>query len=223
MNHVDLDGSPVSEGSVGVGPVGVGPVGVGPVSARELVAGNLRRLCAEAGTQIADLVPTARAHGLDWTPGWLSSVEKGTRALSAEQLLALPVVLSAALRQRITLADLLAGEAPVSFGTDPSASVPAAYLRDVVTGEPVRRPFTPLQPTVPAQLDVAARAAQRLREISRAGLGDVDIRALATAERGAGAAEARLARRLAVPTIAVVAAAASLWGRSLTEEQADRV
>jgi hypothetical protein len=211
--HVDLHESPVSPAQM---------------NTRELIAGNLRRLCAEAGARVADLVPSAKAHGLDWTPAWLAAVEKGNRALSADQLLALPVVLSAALRYRVTLADLLAGDAPVSFAADPSvaepsASVPAAYLRDVVTGTPVPRPFARHQPPPPAGPDATARAAQRLREITRAGLGDVDIRALARAERGAGAAEARLARRLAVPTIAVVAAAASLWGRSLTEEQADRL
>jgi hypothetical protein len=200
---------------------------VEPVALRELVAGNLRRLRAEAGAQPDDLVPIARANGLDWTAPWLTSVERGSRSLSAEQLLALPVVLSGALRRRVTLADLLRGDAPVVLAANldpPLASVPAAYLRDVVTGEPVRRPFsTPVPPAAPdPEAGASARAAQRLREISRAGLGDVDIRALARAEAGAGAAEARLARRLDVPEIAVIAAAASLWGHSLAEEQTAR-
>jgi hypothetical protein len=199
----------------------------GPVTLRELVAGNLRRLRTEAGVAPEDLLPTARANGLDWTASWLGSVERGTRSLSAEQLLALPVVLSGALRRRVTLADLLRGDRPVVLAGNldpPHASVPAAYLRDVVTGEPVRRPFsTPVAAATPdPEAGAAARAAQRLREISRAGLGDVDIRALARAERGAGAAETRLARRLDVPEIAVIAAAASLWGHSLTEEQGAR-
>jgi hypothetical protein len=199
--------------------------GDGTVTLRELVAGNLRRLRAEAGVAPEDLLPTARANGLDWTASWLTSVERGTRALSAEQLLALPVVLSGALRRRVTLADLLHGDTPVVLAASldpPHASVPAGYLRDVVTGEPVRLPFsTPVAAPAPdPEAGASVRAAQRLREIGRAGLGDVDIRALARAEAGAGTAEARLARRLDVPEIAVIAAAASLWGHSLTEEQA---
>jgi hypothetical protein len=200
-------------------------LGDGSVTLRELVAGNLRRLRAEAGVALDVLLPTARANGLDWTASWLAAVERGTRALTAEQLLALPVVLSGALRRRVTLADLLRGDAPVVLAATldaPHPSVPAAYLRDVVTGQPVERPFSTPVPVPAPDPDAGAsvRAAQRLHEISRAGLGDVDIRALARAEAGAGTAEARLARRLGVPEIAVIAAAASLWGHSLTEELA---
>jgi hypothetical protein len=135
------------------------------------------------------------------------------------------VVLSAGLRRRVTLADLLQGDAPVLLAAhaEPAASVPAGYLRDVVTGEPLHRPFSAPVAAAGLEAGAAARAAQRLHEISRAGLGDVDIRALARAEAGAGSAEARLARRLDVPEIAVIAAAASLWGHSLTEEQAERL
>lgn len=198
-----------------------------PVSLRELVAGNLRRLRLAAGREPEELVPTARANGLDWTVAWLTSVERGTRALTAEQLLALPVVLSAALGHRVSLADLLVGEAPVILGPAgdrPAPNVPPAYLLDVVTGHPIRRTFTPIpRPTESAEARASARAAQRMRDIREAGLGDVDIRALARAEAGAGPAEAKLARKLAVPPIAVAAAAASLWGRSLAEEQASLV
>ncbi len=195
-----------------------------PISLRDLIAGNLRRLRQAAGRAGEDLVPTARAHGLDWTANWLTSVERGTRALTAEQLLALPVVLSAALGIRVSLADLLVGEAPVALspaGEPVSATVPAGYLLGIVTGAPVRRTFTPT-PRLP-EGDTAAAASlatQRMRDIREAGLGDVDMRALTRAEQGAGTVETKLAKRLAVPPIAVIAAAASLWGRSASDEQA---
>ncbi len=190
------------------------------IALRELIAGNLRRLREAAGRELDDLVPTARAHGLDWTVTWLASVERGTRALSAEHLLALPVVLSAALGTRVSLADLLVGEAAVVLGST-GRSVPGAYLLEVVTGPPVRRTFTPTpRPPESAAAAAAARAVQRLRDIRDAGLGDVDIRALTKAESEAGAADARLAKRLGVPPIAVVAAAASLWGSSVSVAQA---
>jgi hypothetical protein len=197
-----------------------------PIPLRELVAANLRRLRQDAGRSAEDLIPAARAHGLDWTASWLSSVERGIRALTADQLLALPVVLSAALGHRVSLADLLVGDAPVSLGAPGElapSSISAGYLLDVVTGHPTRRSFT--QPPPPPAPDntlaaVAARAAQRMRDIRDAGLGDVDARALARAEEGAGTAEAKLAKRLGVAPVVVAAAAASLWGHSLTEEQA---
>jgi hypothetical protein len=69
----------------------------------------------------------------------------------------------------------------------------------------------------------AARAAERLREIARAGFGSVDMRALGRAEAGAGDLETKLARKLGIPVTIVIAAAASLWGHSLTEEREARL
>lgn len=202
----------------------VGPPQTPAVALRALVAQNLRLLREQAGAALDDVVRASWGDGFDWTTGWLGGVERGTRSLTAEQLLALPVVLSAALGRRITLADLLAGEEPVSLGVDGRGSVPARYLRDVVTGEPVRQPFaTAVVVAPPPEIDVAARAAEKLREIRRGGLADVDIRALTRAEAGAGEAENRLARRLGIAPIRVIAAAASLWGRSLTEERDARL
>jgi hypothetical protein len=203
-----------------------------PVPARALIAENLRRLRTDAGVGVEQVVRAAQGHGLDWTATWLSGVERGSRGLTAEQLLAMPVVLADALGFRVTLADLIAGEAPVLLVGDvpvsrsgrSRASVPAGYLRDLVTGQPVRRPFStaPASGPVP-EVTPAQRAAEQVREIRRAGLGDVDIRALGRAQAGTGEAETRLARRLAVAPVVVAAAAASLWGRSLTEERDARV
>ncbi|OLB78257.1 MAG: hypothetical protein AUI14_13790 [Actinobacteria bacterium 13_2_20CM_2_71_6] len=198
-----------------------------PVALRALIAGNLRRLRQEAGTELTDVSRAAWGNGLDWSATWLAGLERGTRSPSAEQLLALPVVLTTALGRRVTLADLLAGDAPVLLGVDERVSVPARYLRDVVTGEPVRRPFAapPPLPVVEPSPEASAgtRASEKLREIRRAGLGDVDIRALGRAEAGAGDAELKLARKLGLAPIRVIAAAASLWGRSLTEERDARL
>ena len=204
------------------------PVLPEPVPARALIAENLRRLRTDAGVGVEQVVRAAAGHGLDWTANWLSGVERGSRGLTAEQLLAMPVVLADALGFRVTLADLIAGEAPVLLVADvpigrssrSRASIPAGYLRDLVTGQPVPRPFSsgPASGPVP-EVSPAQRAAEQVREIRRAGLGDVDIRALGRAQAGAGEAETRLARRLAVAPVVVAAAAASLWGRSLTEER----
>jgi len=139
------------------------------VPLRALVARNLHRLRADGSAGLDEIARAAADTGLDWTAAWLGGVERGTRSLTAEQLLALPVVLTAALGTRVTLADLLAGEAPVSLTPDERAAIPARYLRDLVTGLPLGAPFTaPVVATAP-HIDVAARAAQKLREIRRAG------------------------------------------------------
>jgi hypothetical protein len=202
-----------------------------PVPARTLLAENLRRLRTDAGVGVDQVVRAAQGHGLDWTATWFAAVERGSRGLTAEQLLALPVVLSDALGHRVTLADLIAGEAPVLLVPDPPvgraslarASVPAGYLRDLVTGQPVPRPFSNPPPGAVSEVSPAQRAAEEAQAIRRAGFGDMDIRALSRAQAGAGDVESRLAKRLVVPTIVVVAGAASLWGRSLTEERDARV
>jgi hypothetical protein len=202
-----------------------------PVPARALLAENLRRLRTDAGVGVEQVVRAAQGHGLDWTSTWYAAVERGNRALTAEQLLALPVVLGDALGHRVTLADLIAGDAPVLLVPDPPisrsglarASVPASYLRDLVTGQPVPRPFSGTHAGAVPEVSPAQRAAEEAQAIRRAGFGDMDIRALSRARSGAGELESKLAKKLAVPAIVVVAGAASLWGRSLTEERNARV
>src|SRR2546421_586936 len=121
-------------------PARPGPERVQPVLMRTVLAGNLRRLREEAGTPLEEISKAASVIGLEWTPTWLTALEKGTKSPTADQLLALPVVLTATFGQRVTLADLLAGEAPVLLG--PETAVRARHLRDLITGEPTRRPFT---------------------------------------------------------------------------------
>jgi hypothetical protein len=189
------------------------------VTLRDVVAGNVARLRNQAGQPVTKVAQTAAALGLPWTQSWLSGVEQGTKPLSGEQLIALPIVLSQALGHRICLTDLLAGETPVTLGQskDPIA---ASYLRDIITGDPYHRPFSPVAQDA-ASLLVASNAqvVEKMRQVRAANLGDIDVRTLGLAEAGAGAAETRLAQKLGVPTIVVIAAAASLWGRSLTDER----
>src|SRR5262249_6050522 len=105
-----------------------------PVPLRTLLAGNLRRLREQAGTPLDEIRRAALSIGLEWSATLLTGLEKGTKAATAEHLLALPVVLSAAFGNRVTLADLLAGDAPVLLGTE--TVVRPRQLRDLVTGAP---------------------------------------------------------------------------------------
>jgi hypothetical protein len=202
-------------------PIRTGAGLAAPVALRTLLAGNLRRLREETGTPPEAITRAASTIGLEWTPTLLTALEKGTKAPTAEQLIALPLVLTAAFGRRVTLYDLLAGDTPVLLGTE--AVVSPKQLRDLVTGAP-DRPLISLPVHEPAQeMSASAKAAEKMREIRRSGLGNVDMRALSRAEAGAGDAETKLARKLGIAPIRVIAAAASLWGRSLTEERDFRV
>jgi len=189
------------------------------VTFRDLVASNVSRLREAAQVSVERVVKAANSIGLDWNAGWLRAVEHGQKALSAEELVAMPIVLSTALAHRVTLADLLLGDAPVVWRPD-SSPIAASYLREIVTGAPFRRHFTDAAQDATALLMASnAAAVEKMRTVREANLGDVDVRTLGRAEAGSGAAEARLARRLGVPEIIVIAAAASLWGRSLSDER----
>jgi hypothetical protein len=232
---VDIDGGGAAmlpPEQVAAMPAQVGPAPPAePVPARALLAENMRRLRTDARAGVDQVVRAAQAHGLDWTATWFAAVERGSRGLTAEQLLALPVVLGDAFGHRVTLADLIAGEAPVLLVPDPPvgraglarASVPAGYLRDLVTGQPVPRPFSGPPPEAVVEVSPAQRAAEEAQAIRQAGFGNMDIRALDRARAGAGDVESRLAKKLGIPPIVVVAGAASLWGRSLTAERDARV
>ncbi len=190
------------------------------VTVRELIANNLSRLRNEARVPIERIVHSAAAMGLGWSPAWLLSIEQGQKALTSEQLLAMPIVHSAALARRVTLADLLTGEQSVMLHTSTESSVSGSYLREVVTGSPVRRNAGEVPHDATAMLMASnAAAVEKMRAVRAANLSDVDVRTLGRAEAGSGSSEAKLARRLGVAEIIVVAAAASLWGRSLSDER----
>lgn len=196
-----------------------------PVTIRHIIGRNMTRLRMEADATFSDIVTAARYHGLTWTEAWVAGAERGQKALSAEHLLSLPLVLAAALKRRVALADLLIGDDNVALGRD-ALAVTATHLRDVVTATALRLGFgMPSTVETPEMIEAAraARRAERLRDIRRAGLGDVDIRVLGEADATAGEAEERLARRLGVPHAVIVAGSAILWGRSMTDEIATQL
>lgn len=186
---------------------------------------NLRRLRGATSAQPQDVARAARQFGLEWTAAWYSSLEKGQKAISAEHLLALPPVLSAAFAYRVSLSDLLLGDGSIHLGKPAEgATMSLHHLRELVTATPFRRSFLGVEEQEqPAEKPAPLAAAEKMREIVRANLGDVDMRDLTRAEAGSSDVETKLAKKLGVAEIVVIAAAASLWGRSLTEERDDRL
>jgi hypothetical protein len=197
---------------------------VDSIAVPALLGRNLERLRVEATATYNDLARAARRLGLDWSEQWFAAIELGTRPIGAEEMIALPMVLADALRRAVGLGDLLLGDEPVRLAAGSTPISPGA-LRDMLTAPPQRRAFVADhdEPRATSEESPLARAAERMREIREAGLGDVDVRVLAQAEEGAGVRETRLAGRLGVPPAVVYAACAALWGRSLTEERAARI
>lgn len=194
------------------------------VRVRALVGRNVRRLRTSGAVTHEDLALAAQARGLNRPVRWFADLERGVRPVSAEELVALPVVLGEALGYAVGLADLLLGEEPIRFAAGPVAVLPATF-RQVLNAPAQRRAFATPDATGAFVVEPSAfiQAAGRMRQVKDAGFGDVDVRVLALVEQGAGERERRLARRLGVPPVVVAAACAMLWQRSLTEERAARL
>jgi hypothetical protein len=180
----------------------------------ELVAANVARLCTDAKVPVQRVADTAAGLGLDWTRAWMTGLPHVAKPLAGEHLLLLPIVMSEALAQQVSLADLLVSDEPITLG---EVKVAPADLREAVTAIPYQRPFGTVEHT--PSTNEAELAIEKARLVREANLGDLDVRTLESAEAGAGEAESRLSQRLGVADIVVVAAAASLWGQSLSQER----
>jgi hypothetical protein len=185
----------------------------------------MRALREQHGRRQDDVARAARELGLAWSRSKVAALERGDKALPAEELMLLPLVLAEAQCGQPSLADLLPqGSGTVRLGDQ--TTMPAAVLAQVVRGEDVdlsevtspsiRRPSViarAVSDTAPATDSVSA-------VVTRAASSDTTAATeLLAAERAAGDAERIAARRLGVPFTAVVAAALATWGHGLTEER----
>ncbi|MFI6732085.1 helix-turn-helix domain-containing protein [Nonomuraea sp. NPDC050451] len=74
-----------------------------------LIGQNMRRIREEHGIVLADVSRAARDLGLTWDPSAISRIETGKRDLNLEEFLALPLVMTLAVNQTVTLVQLLDG------------------------------------------------------------------------------------------------------------------
>ena len=94
------------------------------------------------GVTAEDVAEAARAVGLRWQAGTICFIETGRRAISADELLMLPVLMSRALRRPVTLRDLMPEQAKVSGAV---AFTPTTFDK-ILAGEPIRYRAQPSQP-----------------------------------------------------------------------------
>ncbi len=77
----------------------------------ELVGRNMRRVREAHAKVLLDVANAARDRGLTWDASAVSRIETGRRALTLDEFVALPLVMTLAVNEVITMVDLLAGPA----------------------------------------------------------------------------------------------------------------
>ena len=194
---------------------------------RQWVGQAVRRRREQHSRRQDDLARSARALGLTWTASKIAALERGDKALPAEELLLLPLVLAHAQCGHPSLADLLPdGPGVVRLGDQ--TAMPATVLAQVVRGEgiDITEVDSPANRESLARFETWTEEGGLDRMVSTAHAARLvsgkTPRELVDAERAAGDAERIAARRLGVPFAAVVAAALATWGHGLTEERDTR-
>ena len=105
-----------------------------PETLRQWVGGRIRALREQHGQRQDDVARAARDLGLAWSRSKVAALERGDKALPAEELLLLPVVLADAQCGQPSLADLLPdGSGTVRLGD--RTAMPAAVLARAIRGE----------------------------------------------------------------------------------------
>lgn len=93
---------------------------------RVVIGDGVRRVRRAAGARQEDVARIARRYGLTWSRGRIWDLERGEKAISAEELVLLPLVLSDVAGRPINLADLIEDvEAMVDVTRETSLSTDA--------------------------------------------------------------------------------------------------
>lgn len=192
-------------------------------SLRRIVGRRVGDLRQAAGRRQEDVATAARECGLAWSRSKVASLEAGEKAISPEELVLLPLVLSLALGRAVTLTELLDVESDITLSTTvtwPASTVAAMFAGDQ---EVINRLPVPTSPRTAAIADRALRhvgeATHRLRDL---GL-DLMTSDARRVQAQSGEAEVKAARRLHEPRMVIDALGLRLWSRSLSAERDRRL
>ncbi|RSX48906.1 hypothetical protein [Bifidobacterium castoris] len=167
------------------------------------------------GITLDNIAAASRRYGARWTPGFLSGLKRNRSSATLENLIILCACLTDLTGEKVTLADLFAGDGPVDIGDD--AHTDRHGVRDAVSGRTCRIEGPSVLETVTAAL-VDESLPQLMRDLSDR------IVNLAAERYGARSrthvptlSEIRLAKRLGVTPAAAAAACMLEYGDHLDE------
>lgn len=206
------------------------------LSLRMVIGDAIRHVRTEAGARQEDISRAAQRHGLTWSRGRIWDLERGLKALSAEELVMLPVVLGDAIGRPVSITELIPDDVYVTVTDDVIAEgeairrILAGDLFRIANGEAIPVPKIAVgidkgAGVVAAQVDRMpggwdrfVRVRDRFAELMPQ-LGSFERVALLITGRP-GEAERKAATRLGEDPDVVLALARALWdGRSLGEER----
>lgn len=103
-----------------------------PKRLRQVVGQRVRELREQAGLRQDDLALAARGFGLLWNHSRVAALERGAKAISAEELVLLPAILGSALGRPVGMGKLFDSDGSVQLSR--SAEIPSRSLSEVLCG-----------------------------------------------------------------------------------------
>lgn len=176
------------------------------------------------GHSADELAEAARDLGVAWHRSTVAAIENGDRGLSAEELVALPLIFTLGLSRPVSWSELVGDGDAVQLGAE--LTLARSVVVDILTGLDVGQlTLGDLRSAPLRELAQAAAAATReaLAWWQRAWPDAPPEQVAGVREDTVRDAEQTAARKLDVPAQVVAVAARRTWGRGLTDERDARV
>jgi len=196
---------------------------------RAVLGERVKALREAEGKRQDDLSAAARALGLAWPRSKIGALERGEKAISAEELMLLPAILGRALERQVTFAEIFDADDKVALSRSVwvEAHGAAGLLASEDPDQLLRRISGPKTPTQERQyVDAVVEGLRSRKRYDELGLDShlANRRSteLVAVEQASGDAEAAVARKLGEPAQILVFLSVLLWGKSLSQERDER-
>lgn len=204
---------------------------------RAVLGASARRIREAADVRQEAVARAARTYGIAWSQPKVAALENGGKAVSVEELVLLPMILSSSCGRPVTLADLVPVDARITLS--PETEVAGWVLLRLLAAEDLadvgprdlaaRLAFAAglhpeLQPETAnkrfaADLGRASSAVHRLEALLDRDLTEAEHRAALSVPDDA---DQKAARKIGESPQTIVGLSRTIWGRSLADER-DRI